>query len=114
MELRDAQARIDAWIRDHGGYWDEWANLARMTEELGEVAAALQRLRGLRPRKTTVDLPGELGDLLFVTLAFANQQGIDLAAALAATLAKVEARDGAAWKAKVAADAAAAEPHATP
>lgn len=96
--LREMQAITDDWIREHGGYWDEWANLARLCEETGEVAAAFQRLRGFRPRPTEADLAAELGDLLWVLLVIANQQGIDLAAAYEATLAKVTARDGEAWK----------------
>lgn len=97
--LSEMQAVVDAWIGEHGGYWDEWANLARLAEEAGEVAAAFQRLRGLRPRPSEVDLPGELGDVLWVLLVIANQQGIDLAGEFERTLAKVTARDGKAWQA---------------
>jgi len=96
--LAEMQARVDQWIRDHGGYWDEWANLARLTEETGEVAAAFQRLRGWRPRPAEADLAGELGDVLWVLLVIANQQGISLAEAFESTLAKVTGRDGEAWR----------------
>lgn len=91
------QAQVDAWIRAHGGYWDEWANLARLAEECGEVAAAFQRLRGFRPRPAEADLAAELGDVLWVLLVIANQQGLSLADAFEATLAKVTARDAADW-----------------
>lgn len=97
--LGEMQALVDRWIREHGGYWDEWANLARLCEETGEVAAALQRLRGLRPRAVEADLSAELADVLWVLLVIANQQGIDLAAAFEACLAKVTERDGEAWRA---------------
>ena len=96
--LSELQAVVDAWIRDHGGYWDEWANLARLAEETGEVAAAFQRLRGWRPRPESADLAGELGDVLWVLLVIANQQGISLADAFEQTLAKVTGRDGEAWR----------------
>lgn len=98
-DLAALQAVVDHWIRAHGGYWDEWANLARLTEETGEVAAAFQRLRGFRPRPTEADLGAELGDVLWVLLVIANQQGLDLAAEFDRTLARVTARDGAAWQA---------------
>lgn len=97
-DLRRMQAVVDAWIREHGGYWDEWANLARLTEETGELAAAFQRARGYRPRPESADLAGELGDLLWVLLVIANQQGVDLAAQFELCLDKVTGRDGAAWK----------------
>lgn len=97
--LRALQAEVDAWIHAHGGYWDEWANLARLCEETGEVAAAFQRLRGWRPRAAEADLTGELGDVLWVLLVIANQQGIDLTQAFAEVHAKVTQRDGADWQA---------------
>ena len=96
--LAELQALVDQWIREHGGYWDEWANLARLFEEAGEVSAAFQRLRGWRPRPAEVDLAGELGDVLWVLMVIANQQGVSLAAAFESTLAKVTARDGEAWR----------------
>jgi NTP pyrophosphatase (non-canonical NTP hydrolase) len=96
--LAELQAVVDHWIREHGGYWDEWANLARLFEEAGEVSAAFQRLRGWRPRPEAADLAGELGDVLWVLLVIANQQGVSLAEAFEATLAKVTQRDGEAWR----------------
>ena len=47
MTLTETQERVDQWIRAHGGYWDRFQVLARLTEELGEVASALQREEGL-------------------------------------------------------------------
>jgi NTP pyrophosphatase (non-canonical NTP hydrolase) len=97
--LDEMQAVVDGWIRAHGGYWDEWVNLARLLEEAGELAAAFQRARGWRPRPAEADLAGELGDLLWVLLVIASQQEVDLAAAFEQTLTKVTARDGEAWRA---------------
>jgi len=51
MDLSEAQEQVDAWIRQHGGCWDKFQILARLSEELGEVSAALQRIEGLRPRQ---------------------------------------------------------------
>jgi NTP pyrophosphatase (non-canonical NTP hydrolase) len=101
MDLQTCQQEVDDWIREHGGYWDEFVTLSRMTEELGEVAAALQRLRGYRPRKVDVDLGAEVGDLLFILASFANQQGLSLQACFEQTMAKINARDSQAWKDKL-------------
>lgn len=96
--LDELQQVVDAWIRAHGGYWDRFQILARLTEELGEVAAALQRLEGLRPRRVEVDLAGEVGDLLFTLLAFANVNDLRLDDCLAQALRKYQIRDGDAWR----------------
>ncbi|MBI2299063.1 MAG: hypothetical protein HYU66_09010 [Armatimonadetes bacterium] len=72
---------------------------AAVAEETGEVAGAIQRLRGFRPQPAEADVAGELGDVLWVLCVIANQQGVDLQTAFEQCLAKVTARDGAAWQA---------------
>jgi NTP pyrophosphatase (non-canonical NTP hydrolase) len=98
--LTAAQQTVDAWIQAHGGYWDRFQILARLTEELGEVAAALQRQAGLRPRQTAVDLASEVGDLLFTLIAFANVNDLRLEDCLAQVLRKYQLRDSEAWRIK--------------
>lgn len=99
MKLDELQERTDCWIQGTGGgYWDQFQILARLTEELGEVSAALQRQEGLRPRRERVDLMGEVGDLLFTLAAFANVKEIRLQDAVEKALSKYEARDGGAWR----------------
>lgn len=90
---------VDRWIRKNaGGYWDKFQILARLTEEVGEVASALQRQEGLRPRKVEVDLEGEIGDLLFTLAAFANVNNIDLEQSLRKVMTKYDLRDVADWQ----------------
>lgn len=96
--LAKYQTLVDSWINTHGGYWSEFEILSRLTEELGEVASALQRDKGLRPRKTATDLPGEVGDLLFTLIAFANSMGIDLDKEIRRVFEKYDMRDGKAWQ----------------
>lgn len=98
MTLAELQATVDEWIRSNGGYWDKFQILARMMEELGETAAALQRQEGLRTHKVEADLAGEVGDLLFMIAAFANAAGIDLEECVGATLEKYDARDAQDWQ----------------
>ena len=58
MTLAELQATVDEWILCNGGCWDKFQILARLMEELGETASALQRQEGLRPRKVEADLGG--------------------------------------------------------
>ena len=93
--LRNAQDHVDRWIQSHGGYWDPFQNLARLSEEVGELARAVNQTRGpkaLKPGEKASDPAAELGDVLWVTLCLANQLGVDLDDALDRTLAKVGAR----------------------
>ena len=93
MRLSDLQNQIDDWIKEHGGYWSEFQILARLTEELGEVASELQREHGLRPKPQQTDVPGEVGDLLFTLIAFCNKKEINLESELKRVLQKYKIRD---------------------
>ena len=101
MELSEAQARVDAWIGQfEEGYWPPLANLARLTEEVGEVARVLNHRFGPKTKKAEEaeqDLGEELADVLFVLLVIANSQGIDMDAALTRVLEKYKARDSNRW-----------------
>jgi NTP pyrophosphatase (non-canonical NTP hydrolase) len=100
-DLREAQQRVDAWISQfEEGYWPPLSNLARLTEEVGELAREMNHRFGHKPKKEgepDQDLALELADILFVLLVIANEQKIDLSDALDRTLEKYRARDGARW-----------------
>ncbi len=101
LTLRDAQAAVDAWIgRFEEGYWPPLSILARLTEEVGELARELNHRYGPKPKKPDEpeqDLALELADILFVLVAIANEQGVDLDDAFARVLEKYEVRDADRW-----------------
>ena len=95
LTLREAQARVDASIRALGGYWPPLANLARLFEECGELARAVNQAHGPKLRKpgeAAVSASDELGDALYVLLVLANSLDLDAETALSNALAKVAAR----------------------
>ena len=94
MNLNHLQDDVDRWIRESGGYWSKFQILAHLTEELGEVAAALQTEAGLRPRGKDHDIAEELGDLLFTLAALANVCDVKLDEAATRVLGKYRDRDG--------------------
>ena len=98
MTLDNLQKDVDRWIKEHGGYWEKFQIMARLTEETGEIASALQRQEGLRPRKESIDLCGEVGDLLFTLTAFANVNELNLSECLDQVMKKYQVRDSRAWK----------------
>ncbi len=95
--LRQLQHEVDEWIQTYGGgYWSPLANLARITEEVGELARLLNDLYGPKPKKPT-EVPQELGeelcDIIFPVICLANAQGIDLQASFDRVMDKYRTRD---------------------
>src|SRR5579884_1315426 len=86
LTLREAQADVDATILALGGYWPPLANLARLFEECGELARAVNQTHGpkqLKPGEGRAAAREELGDVLYVLLVLANSLGIEADDALA-------------------------------
>ncbi len=104
MRLRDAQQEVDAYIGQfREGYFPPLVNLARLTEEVGELARELNHQFGPKTKKHDEpegDIALELGDVLFVLVVLANQLGIDLETALEGTLNKYRVRDADRWERK--------------
>ena len=105
MSLADAQARVDAWISQYEeGYFPPLTNLARLAEEVGELAREINHRYGEKTKKADEpegDLAMEMADILFVIICLANREGIDLQDAFDRMMAKVESRDVARWTRRV-------------
>lgn len=99
--LRDAQRRVDEWISQfEEGYWPPLTNLARLVEEVGELARLLNHQFGSKlkkPEENEQEVAEELADVLFVILCMANERGIDLDDAFDGVMQKYRSRDGERW-----------------
>lgn len=97
MTIKDAQEKVDRWIKEYGvKYFSELTNLALLMEETGELARIIARKFGEQSAKETdkeINLRDEMADVLFVLICLANQTGIDLESALEENLAKKTLRD---------------------
>ena len=52
MEIREAQRRVDGWIQQfEEGYWGPLTNLARLMEEVGELAREVNHRFGQKRKK---------------------------------------------------------------
>jgi NTP pyrophosphatase (non-canonical NTP hydrolase) len=104
MSLADAQRRVDAWISQYEeGYFHPLTNLARLTEEVGELAREVNHRFGQKTKKRDEaegDLAMEMADILFVLICMANREGIELQAEFDRMMAKVETRDRDRWTKK--------------
>ncbi len=101
MEIENLQKIVDDWITQFAeGYWEPLAILARLTEEVGELAREVNHKFGQKPKKPgedQTDLEMELGDVLFVLAVFANAQDISLENAFQRVMAKYWERDLHRW-----------------
>src|ERR1051325_9259436 len=104
MSLSESQQRVHEWIsRFEEGYFHPLTNLARLSEEVGELARELNHRFGQKTKKPGEpegDLAMELADILFVLICIANREGIDLQQAFDRMLEKVERRDANRWTRK--------------
>jgi NTP pyrophosphatase (non-canonical NTP hydrolase) len=103
--LTDAQRRVDAWISQYEeGYFHPLTNLARLAEEVGELAREINHRYGQKtkkPQEPEGDLGMEMGDILFVLICMANREKIDLQEAFDRMMNKVQKRDQRRWTKKV-------------
>lgn len=99
--LKEIQREVDRYISQFKeGYFQPMTLLARMTEEVGELAREVNHSFGEKPKKpdeqeSSIEL--ELGDILFITICFANSLGIDLTAAHDKVMHKFNTRDADRW-----------------
>lgn len=99
--LNEVQKAVDDWIvKVGGGYFSELTNMVVLTEEVGELARVIARVYGDQVAKqgdlgadAHAKLSEELADVLWVVACLANQTGVNLTDAFAATLAKKTKRD---------------------
>lgn len=77
--------------------------MARLSEEVGELAREINHYHGEKPKKKT-EKPGtieeEIGDIIFVLACFANSLNIDLSEAFETSIEKIETRDKNRWTKK--------------
>ena len=102
--LSDYQQRVDRWISQfEEGYFHPLTNMARLSEEVGELAREVNHRFGQKTKKKDEadgDMAMEMADILFVLVCMANREGIDLEQAFDRMMAKVEKRDADRWTRK--------------
>ncbi|GIO55245.1 nucleotide pyrophosphohydrolase [Paenibacillus cellulositrophicus] len=102
--LAEMQREVDRYISQFKeGYFSPLSMLARMSEEVGELAREVNHRFGEKPKKpseadNSIEL--ELGDILFITMCFANSLGIDLTEAHDKVMHKFNTRDKDRWTKK--------------
>ena len=102
--MYEMQQEVDEYISQFKeGYFSPLAMMARLTEELGELAREINHYYGEKPKKSTEKertVEEELGDVLFVMICMANSLNIDLETAHNVVMDKFQTRDKNRWTRK--------------
>ncbi|MGM7683687.1 nucleotide pyrophosphohydrolase [Cytobacillus sp. Hm23] len=102
--LNEIQLEVDQYINQFKeGYFSPLAMMARMTEELGELAREINHYYGEKQKKDTEnerEIEEELGDMLFVLICLANSLDINLETAHDRVMDKFQTRDKNRWTLK--------------
>lgn len=97
MSLAAYQKQIDEVLQPYAKpYWSPLSQLARLSEEVGEVARILNHQHGDKPKKPGEvhdPLEDELADIIFIIMCIANSEGLELDEAMQRAIAKVTGRD---------------------
>ncbi|AXV42369.1 nucleotide pyrophosphohydrolase [Staphylococcus warneri] len=95
--MTQMQKEVDDYISQFkAGYFSPLANLARLTEEVGELSREINHQYGEKKKKDTEEentIKAELGDNLFVLLCIANSLDIDMTESFNETMDKFNTRD---------------------
>jgi len=99
--LAHIQREVDQYISQFKeGYFSPLALVARLAEEVGELAREVNHTYGEKPKKPDEadnSIEMELGDILFILNCFANSLNIDLTEAHDKVMEKFNTRDANRW-----------------
>ena len=102
LTLGDMQNEVDHLIKEEwqSDYWTPLSSLARLTEEVGDLAREINHSYGEKPKKSSEgrgSIASEIGDILFIVAALANSIEVDLDSAFEGVMAKYRRRDAQRW-----------------
>lgn len=95
--MHEMQREVDDYISQFKtGYFSPLAQMARLTEEMGELAREINHYYGEKPKKASEQpktVAEELGDVLITTIMMANSLEIDLTESFEQNMDKFNRRD---------------------
>ncbi|EXJ22422.1 MazG nucleotide pyrophosphohydrolase [Alkalibacterium sp. AK22] len=96
-EMDEMQKRVDQYISQFkSGYFSPLGQLARLTEEVGELAREVNHRYGEKQKKSSEiekKVEEEIGDVMFVLICLANSLDIDLSESFDLVMNKFDERD---------------------
>lgn len=91
------QKELDNWFKKaRWPYWNQYEILARLIEEVGELARLVNHLYGPKKKKANEkeqNVEEEIGDIIYTLICYANANNINLDRAIEKSISKVMLRD---------------------
>lgn len=104
LTTKEIEEEVDQYISQFKeGYFSPLALVARLSEEVGELAREINHTYGEKPKKPTEEdksIEEEIGDILFVLACFTNSLQLDLSKAFQYSMNKFKTRDKNRWTKK--------------
>ncbi len=95
--MKIEQKEVHEWVETLKiGYWKPHEILARLAEEVGELAREINHIYGPKKKKSTEDtkeLNDEIADIIFTVVCLANSLNLDLDEGFKNTMDKCYGRD---------------------
>lgn len=95
---------VDDYISQYKeGYFSPLALMARLSEEVGELAREINHTYGEKPKKSTEEIKSieeEIGDIIFVLACLTNSLDLDLSSSFHTSMEKIRTRDKDRWTKK--------------
>lgn len=102
--MRNFQKQVDKWVsKTKIGYFKPHEILARLMEEVGELAREVNHRFGPKKKKDSEgekELGDEMADIIFTLICLANSLKIDLDRHFEKMMKKLNSRDKDRWKKK--------------
>ena len=102
--MKDIQKQVDAWVSQLKiGYFKPLEILARLTEEVGELARELNHRFGpkkKKPSEENQEVGDEIADIIFTLACLANSLNIDIDKHFKRAMDKCYGRDKDRWEKK--------------
>ena len=95
--MNQYQKQVDEWVNQHKiGYFKPLEIMARLTEEIGELARELNHRYGPKIKKSTEEtkeIEDEIGDVIFTLICLSNSLNLDVDRGFKSVMDKCYGRD---------------------
>ncbi len=95
--MKEYQNQVDEWVNQYKiGYFKPLEIMARLTEEMGELAREINHRYGPKKKKSTEEtkeIEDEIGDILFTLTCLSNSLNLDMDRSFKTVMDKYNTRD---------------------